>query len=62
MKSEIEEICEFGDDGTLLHVAISPEFVVDYVEITAGLVCISEKEIAADYFAVIIPLKEQLDK
>lgn len=62
MKSEVEEICDFGDDRTLLRVATLPEFVVDYVEIAPGAICMPKEKIASDYFAIIIPLKEQLDK
>jgi hypothetical protein len=62
LKSKVEEICEFGHDGTLLHIAALPLLIVDNVEVAPGLVCIPEKEIATDYFAIVIPLEEKLDK
>ena len=56
--SDIEEIGEFGDNRTPPRVTALPEFVVDYVKIAPGAICIPQKEITSDYFAVIIPLKE----
>ena len=61
-KLDAEKICKFAYNGTLPRVIILPEFVIDYVEIASRTICISKEKIAADYFAVIIPLKEELDK
>ena len=60
--SDIEEICKFTNNGSLLCITIVPEFVVDDVEITSRTIRIPEKEIAPDDFAVIVPLEKKLDK
>jgi len=54
----IQEIRELGNDGTLFYFTIVPEFAVNNVEVTSGSVCIPNQEIAADYIAVIVPLKK----
>jgi len=60
--SEIEEVCNLGDDGTLFHFTRAPKLATHDVEITPGLVSISKQEIAADYVLIIVRLKKQLDE
>jgi hypothetical protein len=60
--SEIKEIYNLGDNGTLFDFIREPKFVVDNVEIAPRLIYISKQEITADEFLIIVPLKKQFNK